>query len=560
MYSDKEIVRQLTSLLVAHGVTTVVLCPGSRNAPIVHTLANHEAFVCHSVTDERSAGFYALGMALSLSSPVAVCCTSGTALLNLFPAVAEAYYQKVPLLIISADRPEAWIDQMAGQTIHQPFVFEPMVRKSVQLPEIKSGEDRWYCNRLINEALLALQHRDAGPVHINVPLSEPLFDFSDRPLTDVRSIRRVKWTEVNVTEMGEMQEVFAQSPKTLVVAGQMDRRVVIPQGWQGTAAWLYEHLSNQHLPLSAASTFDTLLAVLDDAAKEELRPDLLITFGGSVVSKRVKEYLRQYPPKVHWHLSESGELIDLYCSLSTVIESPIELFFRETEEWCVEKEEWYRLLWNSKCGELLPPSFDYSAMSVAGEVMKSIGESPCTLHIANSSVVRHAQLFPLSPSVRVCCNRGTNGIDGSLSTAIGYALLSKEINYVMIGDLSFFYDMNALWQDALPNHLRIVLFNNGGGGIFHTLPTLSMTSQSETFIAAPHHSTAKGWAEAQGLTYMDVRRRESVETAIQLLTRPDASAPVLVEVFTSAVEDKRLLERFYLSNKARQNIINSSNK
>ena len=184
MYSDKKNILQLVALLRAHGVTKVVLCPGSRNAPIVHTLAGHPDFTCYSVTDERSAGFFAIGLALQGGTPAAVCCTSGTALLNLHPAIAEAYYQKVSLVVISADRPAAWINQMDGQTLPQPDVFRSLVKKSVDLPEIHTDEDEWYCNRLLNEALLELNHHGKGPVHINVPVSEPLFQFTAESLPE----------------------------------------------------------------------------------------------------------------------------------------------------------------------------------------------------------------------------------------------------------------------------------------------------------------------------------------------------------------------------------------
>ena len=188
MYSDKKNILQLVALLEAHGITKVVLCPGSRNAPIVHTLSTHPGFTCYAMTDERSAGYFAIGLALNGGHPAAVCCTSGTALLNLHPAVAEAYYQNIPLVVISADRPAAWIGQMAGQTLPQPGVFQTLVKKSVNLPEIHTEEDEWYCNRLVNEALLETKHHGKGPVHINVPVSEPLFHVT--PVTEVRRIRQ----------------------------------------------------------------------------------------------------------------------------------------------------------------------------------------------------------------------------------------------------------------------------------------------------------------------------------------------------------------------------------
>ena len=221
MYSDKKNILQLVALLIEHGVSNIVLCPGSRNSPIVHTLANHSFFNCHSVTDERSAGFFAVGLALHGGKPAAVCCTSGTALLNIHPAVAEAFYQKVPLVVISADRPAAWIGQMDGQTLPQPGVFGSLVKKSVQLPEIHTDQDEWYCNRLINEALLELNHHGKGPVHINVPISEPLFQFTTPELPKVRVITRYQGLNVYDRKYDDLIERLNKYSKRMMIAGQM---------------------------------------------------------------------------------------------------------------------------------------------------------------------------------------------------------------------------------------------------------------------------------------------------------------------------------------------------
>ena len=222
MYSDKKNILQLVALLKAHGVRKIVLCPGSRNAAIVHTLANIEDFTCYSVTDERSAGVFAIGLSLQGGGPAAVCCTSGSALLNLHPAVAEAFYQQVPLIVISADRPAAWIGQMDGQTLPQPEVFRSLVKKSVNLPEIHTEEDEWFCNRLINEALLETNHHGKGPVHINVPVSEPLFNFTTEALPQVRVITRYQGLNVYDRDYNELIDRMNKYRKRMIVVGQMN--------------------------------------------------------------------------------------------------------------------------------------------------------------------------------------------------------------------------------------------------------------------------------------------------------------------------------------------------
>ena len=252
MYSDKKNIQELVALLEAHKVRKIVLCPGSRNAPIVQTIVNHSYFSCTSVTDERSAAYIALGLALNGGEPVAVCCTSGTALLNMHPAVAEAYYQQVPLVVISADRPEAWIGQMDGQTIPQPNAFGKLVKSSVNLPEVRSDEDKWYCNRLVNEALLELYHHGRGPVHINVPISEPLFDFNTTELPSARVITRYEGLNMYNREYDDLIEKLNGYSKRMMIAGQQMMIYMFEKrtgkALQRNFVWLSEYLSNKTTP------------------------------------------------------------------------------------------------------------------------------------------------------------------------------------------------------------------------------------------------------------------------------------------------------------------------
>uniref|UniRef100_UPI002AA6DA04 2-succinyl-5-enolpyruvyl-6-hydroxy-3- cyclohexene-1-carboxylic-acid synthase n=1 Tax=uncultured Bacteroides sp. TaxID=162156 RepID=UPI002AA6DA04 len=324
MYSDKKNILQLAALLQAHNITKVVLCPGSRNAPIIHTLVEHPAFTCYSVTDERSAGFFALGLALHGGQPAAICCTSGTALLNIHPAVAEAFYQKVPLVVISADRPAAWIGQMDGQTLPQPSVYQSLVKKSVNLPEIHTDEDEWYCNRLINEALLELNHHGKGPVHINVPVSEPLFQFNTEALPEVRVMTRYQGLNVYDRNYDELIDRLNKYNKRMIIVGQMNLIYLFEKKYSKLLykhfAWLTEHIGNQTIPGLPVKNFDAALYAMPEEMQEKMVPELLITYGGHVVSKQLKKFLRQHPPKEHWHVSLDGEVVDLYGSLTTIIE------------------------------------------------------------------------------------------------------------------------------------------------------------------------------------------------------------------------------------------------
>lgn len=555
MYSNKTNIQQLISLLRAHGVKNVVVCPGSRNAPIIHSISCCDDFECHSITDERSAAFFAIGLALSDGNPVVVCCTSGTALLNMYPAVAEAYYQKVPLIILSADRPIAWIGQMDGQTLPQANVFGSLVKLSVNLPEVRTEEDKWYCNRLINQAILETNHRGKGPVHINMPLAEPLFNFESTTLPDERVITRYQGLSFYNNDYRVLIDKLNTYKKRMVVVGQssiiyeFDKRA--SRQLANSFVWLAENLSNGATPTDPIYNFDSAIERMNDEEKEKLRPELLITYGGHIISKRLKQYIRKYPPVEHWHIIEDGDIIDLYGSLTSVVEiNPFE-FMEHISGIIDNKNSDYNNAWNELCINTPAPEFNYSGMQAVGRLLSSLS-TDSVLHLANSSAVRYAQLYKIPYATEVLCNRGTNGIEGSLSTAIGYALKSSKPNYLVIGDLSFFYDVNVLWNSITDNlDIRILLINNGGGGIFHTLPDLKMTGKSNKLITAVHESNAKDIVQSRGFDYHQVKNERELKAAIAELTSTTRSKkPIVVEVITNKNKEARMLKEYY--NKIKQ--------
>lgn len=548
MYSEKKQILQLVALLKEHDIKNIVLCPGSRNAPLVHTLATNSWFRCHSVVDERSAGFFAIGLALHGGKPAAIVCTSGTAVLNVHPAVAEAYYQQVPLVVISADRPAAWIGQMDGQTVPQPQVFGSLVRKAVNLPEIHCNEDEWYCNRLINEALLELNHHGKGPVHINMPLSEPLFRFTTEKLPEVRVITRYIGLNAYDKDYNDLITRLNKYNKRMMVVGQMTLIYLFEKKVSKLLykhfTWLTEHLSNRTIPGMPIKNFDALLYSLNEEERQKLQPELVITYGGHIVSKRLKKFLRTNPPKEHWHVSKDGEVMDLFGSLTTVIEmDPFE--FMDKIAYLLENRPCpYPQSWENLSKNIPEPDMPYSEMTAIGTLLKSLPEVSA-LHLGNSSSVRYAQLFSLPETIEVCCNRGTSGIDGSLSTALGYASVSDKPNFIVLGDLSFFYDMNALWNGHIRKNVRILLLNNGGGGIFQTLPGFEMSEDTRRFVTASHTVSAKGWAEERGFKYIAVHNEAELADAIPAFTQPDTDHPFFLEVFTDRNEDSRLMKEYF---------------
>lgn len=549
MYTDKKNILQLVALLKAHRIQKIVLCPGSRNIPIVQTLVNIPEFTCYPVTDERSAGFFALGLALNGGSPAAVCCTSGTALLNIHPAVAEAFYQQVPLVVISADRPAAWIGQMDGQTLPQPGVFGSLVKKSVNLPEVQSEEDEWYCNRLINEALMELNHHGKGPVHINVPVSEPFFKLPVTELPEARVITRYQGLNVYEKDYQPLIDRLNRYQRRMVVVGQMNLIYLFEKKYTKMLykhfAWFTENISNQTIPGLPIRNIEPLLCSMDFEAQQKMRPELLITYGGHIISKRLKKFLRRHPPVEHWHVAADGQVADLFGSLTTVIEMDPFEFLEKIAPMMDNRTPEYPRTWENLSKNIPQAVFPYSEMSAIGKIIHHLPSS-CSLHLANSSTVRYAQLFPLPKDVEVLSNRGTNGIEGSLSTALGYATASDKLNFIFIGDLSFFYDMNALWNANYGSNVRILLLNNAGGEIFHALPGLEMQDNSRRFITAIHRTSARAWAEDRGFRYLSAHNEDELNQAAEIFTQPSITPqPLLLEVFTEKDQDIEHLKTYY---------------
>ena len=508
MYSSKQHVNILTALLVAHGIRHAVVCPGSRNSPIVHNLNECPEIQCYPVTDERSAGFYALGMVQKLRQPVVVCVTSGTALLNLAPAVAEAYYQQMPLVVVSADRPLEWIDQLDGQTLPQPDALGRFVRKAVTLPEPHNDDLRWYCNRLVNEALIT-RH---GPVHINVPITEPLFDYT---VSELPAERKITWTpaDISPTMLNHVTRMFLQSKRPLLISGQ---------------------------PMNPL--FDEAVLMIGD--DERYVPDFVFYIGGSIVSKRLKRFLRK--AKETWVVNATGEVTDTFMNLTHVVQGDGEAVADHIRYMLVTEPHPFVQLWDDlllrvrQMSEAYKPA--YSQMAAVKYFESRVGDE-AIVHYANSTAIRLANSFAKHP---VFCNRGVNGIEGSLSTAAGCSVVSDKEVYCVIGDLSFFYDQNALWNQNLQGNLRILLLNNGRGGIFNMLPGLEQSPARDAFVAAEHHTSAEGICRQNDIVYLRADGPQDLQQAVDTLLYIDSNRPVLLEVFTDVADDERVY-RDYLS-------------
>ena len=546
MFSNKENINMLTSLLVAHGICHVVVCPGSRNAPLIHNFNECGGMQCHPVTDERSAGFYALGMAQASGRPVAVCVTSGTALLNLAPAVAEAFYQKLPLVVVSADRPGAFIGQLDGQTMPQDNALGCFSRKSVNIPEPDDDTCRWHNNRLINEALLECVCNGGGPVHINVPLSEPLFNFTVPSLPAERVIRKIE-AKTDTSLLSEtLCQAFLTADKPMIVIGQM-KPGRMPHDVVGTLSRRAVIISEPLAHTSHIIHFDEVISSLKDT--QDYLPDFILYIGGTLVSKRLKAFLRKASDADVWRIDDDGDIHDTFMNLKTVVQGRHEDVLALLADACRDVQgSGYAELWNRLSGAVAQCAADYeplfSQMAVVKYFEEQLGDMDYDhdVYYANSSSVRLANIYA---DHHVYCNRGVNGIEGCLSVAAGHSVVCQGKVFCVIGDLSFMYDQNALWNVCLHGNLRVILLNNGCGGIFYGLKGLEDSPSMDTMVAGRHTVSAQGICAQNDIGYMKATNMQEMQIGMVTLLTAETSRPMVLEVFTDAVEDKKALDEYY---------------
>ena len=537
MYCDKPHINQLTALLKEHGFQDIVVCPGSRNGILVHNF-DAAGFTLHPVTDERSAAFVALGLCLSTRRAVALCVTSGSALLNTIPAVAEAYYRQLPLLVISADRPKQWINQLDGQTLYQNGALLPYASTYTMEEAFNEEEEHWN-NLRMNEAILALQKEGRRPVHINVPISEPLFSFHTEQLPVVRTIQEEPLAVGTPFSQNTVRRIqVARCP--IIVMGQYESgkiNAITEIERKGALLFLPEIISGQE-GAWRTTALEHLLPGYD------FTPDLVIHIGGNLVNKQLKLHLRRLVHCEVIRVESSPQMPDTFGHLTTIVRTSPEAALEQLAGIREEHPEVRRIqkeldFFHHKSDTYSPLCF--SDLGVMQKICKVL-PSQCALQVANSSVIRNAAYFFEQHTERLFCNRGVNGIEGSLSVAVGYAMGHAGLTLSLIGDLSFFYDQNALWNKNLPKNLRILLFNNGGGQIFYRLPGLDQTPALAPYIAASHETHAQGLAKSYGITYLAAHCYEEVDQYLPQLLQSESERPVLLEVFTQTENNETELK------------------
>lgn len=525
----------IAALCVLKNIKQVVLCPGSRCAPLTLAFTRHPEITTKTFSDERSAGFIALGMAQATGLPVIVVCTSGTAAYNLAPSIAEAYFSQTPLIIFTADRPAEWIAQHDGQTVYQTEMFGKHVKKFFQLPQdYEHADSQWAINRMVNEALNLSLQAPYGPVHINAPFREPLYPPKDEKITFTPGVRVIEdhqpLLELNEDLKAKIRSAWSGYHNILLVAGQHHAD---PQTIGSVLAFQRQHhvpvvhdiISNLHEVENTVQHSDLFLGQSSEDLKQTLRPDLLITYGQSLVSKNLKIFLRKYPAKNHWHIQPPGEVADTFKNVTEIFSTSPHSFLdfltsiEEMKTFDSQKQKNYHKFWEVEERRTLRAldNFFKEPQLTELELVKTTLENlpdNANLHLANSMSVRYANFIGLRTNqkgIQVFSNRGTSGIDGCTSTTIGHCLVSGRPNFLITGDLAFFYDRNAFWHNYPLQNLRILLLNNHGGLIFDVLDGPSSLPEAKEYFITRQMLNAKKLCEEFGFDHLKLDHKRKMK-------------------------------------------------
>ncbi len=568
----------IAEICAQKGIRHAVISPGSRSAALTIAFAQHPDITTKIVPDERSAAFIALGMAQSLRQTVVLICTSGSAAYNYAPAIAEAFFQEIPLLILTADRPPEWVAQRDGQTIFQENIYGKHVKASFQLPSdyqdnSNNTDNEWFINRVINDAINLTQHEQTQPVHVNVPIREPFYPADNEVVTFDKNVRiigkmRVRKNSAQI-DWNNLMKIEEQCEKQLIVVGQTALNPILlnalPKIYDKGVLQIpivADLIGNAYPFAKTISHHDLILMQNDGELNKKLQPDLLITIGKSVLSKSLKQFLRKYKPKYHWHIQEYGEVADTFQSLTHILpvspEIILEYYINQTRKKLPKTD--YLDLWqneNQKAKNKLENFFlsenlkenkqennNLTEFSACHQIMKSLPKNSI-LHLANSMAVRYANYLSLEndKNIEICANRGTSGIDGSNSTAVGNALTTDKIVVLLTGDMSFLYDRNAFWHNHKTPNLKIIVLNNHGGGIFRILPEPSKQPELETYFETKQVLNTENLAKDFDFGHTYVHTQEELAKALGSFFEPNTKTQI-IEIQTDSKTNATFFQQF----------------
>lgn len=543
MYTTIKNVQVVIALLKQYQINQVVISPGGNNIPIIHSIESDNFFYCYSVVDERSAAYFAMGMAQQLEKTVALVCTSGTAVSNYLPGLTEAKYQRVPVVAITSDRSPYLLNQLETQKIDQMNIFSTVCKKDVNLPIVNTDDDMWYCGRLVNEALIAASSGAKGPVHINVPTTGSPFDYSCEVLPTVKKIDYISSIDDFAKSTFEKYAQRLSNKKVLVVYGENfenhdDLVPVLRKFAEKTkAVCIMDYISNIH-DADAILSYRITESMRDEDF-DDLCPDIVITIGNNILSNNLKRFMRSRRQKVeHWAIDEGGEIRDVFKSLSAEFCCSPKCFLEAIMPYLHSNEDGsYQAAWDKARSKTKIKDFPYSNMGIIEKLKDAIPEHS-VVHLAILNSTRGFHLFEHQKGLKVYSNIGALGIDGCMSTFMGQSRSTDQLSFLIVGDLSFFYDMNSLGIRGIPSNVRILLLNNGGGGEFHYNMGKSHIPTLNDYISVEHSKTAKGWVESLGFMYFAVRNFEELNAALEVFASRQTK-PVVIEAFTEMEDDAK---------------------
>ncbi len=544
-------ITDLAEILFAHGVEDVVISPGSRNAPLIRAFYKRFGKKCRSLVDERSAAYFALGQSLITQKPTVLISTSGTAILNYAPAIAEAFYQQVPLLVLTADRPAEWIGQQDNQAMQQQNIYQNYIKASYSLPaESSNADDLWMAHRTVNEAFYKTTSGNSGPVHINIPLREPLYENLPEPTKDIPVLLKEK-PESILPENSLLRKDWQKSTSIMLVCGQLSPDKNLKKSVQKLAAdsrvvVVAEPLANLDNDVVLANLEVTLNSKIQ--YPEKAIPELVIYFGGQVVSKKIKVFLRELKNTKFWFISPGEQLIDTFQNVSGHVQAEPFSVLKSLNAQSTGTDSAFKKFWKTekqnaavlieKCNKKIA----YSDLKVFKQLSDTLPDD-AIFFAGNSSIVRYLLYFNQKQRTYYS-NRGVSGIDGCLSSAAGLASKTEEPVFVVVGDLAFTYDSNALWNRDLPKNLKVILVNNEGGGIFHLLKGPSQNEAFLPLVNAHHPVDFKKLSEAFGLNYNLCESENELNSAIQNSYKNSEKAEIL-EIRTPNNGEPQITKDFF---------------
>jgi len=543
-HSSKVVVRQIVEALNVLGVTQIVISPGSRNAPFMLELHSDSRFECMSVVDERSAAFFALGLVQQSQRPVAIICTSGTALLNYAPAVAEAFYQRKKLIVISADRPPFWINKGEGQSIVQTNIFEAFTEASWQLMEDEEPGAIEMNQARLNDFVQQVA-TIPGPIHLNVPFNEPLYDLESNEFHSNFNVIPNKSERANFNWIEKLR-----GKKIMVLLGQHQEQEDFASELETISQFenlaVFAELHSNSIHPNFISSIDTLIMSLGSRAQELIQPDVLITVGTNIISRKIKAILRKSKP-THFHIGLHEKSMDTYnCLENFFCVSPKQVFsemrvLRNAEiQYGSTLRKSYHLA--TEVGHKYINSAAFSDLKAMQIIAENIPVA-AAIQLGNSSIIRYYHLVHQGRNNRFESNRGVAGIDGCTSTAVGYAYNAQNEVYFISGELAFMYDSNAFWNKYVSRKLKVIVINNGGGGIFRIIDGAKDSHTLETLQETPHDLSVENLVRRYGLKYLSASNENELLHALHVLN--EERECTIIEVFTPRLENAEILDTFF---------------